>query len=122
MKLLLAVIAFMLCALPVEQMVSSLLPQEKLDRAAGFFGPVTKKYMPMFESFGAEYEAANEKLPVIAKYLPQAEKALAEARKMRVPPRYETEKAQYIRLFEMILSSARLSVRLAGLKVGASAR
>lgn len=117
MKALLAA-ALMLCALPVEQMFSSLLPQERLNEAAGFFGPVTKRYMPVFESFGAEYEAAPEKLPVIAKYLPQAEKAFEEAKRMRVPPRFEAEKAQYIRLFGMVLSSARLSVRLAGLKVG----
>ena len=117
MKFLLAA-AFMLCATPVEQMFSALLPQEKLNAAAGFFGPVTKKYMPMFEKFGAEYEAASEKLPVIAKYLPQAEMAFAEAKKMRVPPRFEAEKAQYIRIFDMVLSSARLSVRFAGLKVG----
>ena len=110
--------AFMLCALPVEQMFSSMLPQEKLDAAAGFFGPVSKKYMPVFERFGAEYEAASDKLPVIARYLPQAEKAFEEAKRMRVPPRFEAEKAQYIRLFGMVLSSARLSVRLAGLKVG----
>ena len=47
------------------------------------------------------------------KYLPEAEKALAEARRMRVPPRYEAEKAQYIRMFEMLLASAKLSLRVA---------
>ena len=120
MKILLAA-AFMLCALPVEQMVTAMLPQEKLDAAAGFFAPVTKRYMPVFQQFGAEYEAAPNKLPVIAKYLPRAESALAEARRMQVPPRFEQEKAQYIRLFDMVLASARLSVRLAGLKTGAQA-
>ena len=120
MKLLLAA-AFMLCALPVEQVFSSLLPQEKLDEAVGFFAPVTKRYMPVFEKFGAEYEASSEKLPVIAKYLPQAERAFAEAKKMRVPPHFEAEKAKYIRIFDMVLSSARLSVRFAGLKAGGSA-
>ncbi|MBQ6327538.1 MAG: hypothetical protein IJI35_00860, partial [Kiritimatiellae bacterium] len=85
-----------------------------------FFGPVTKRYMPVFERFGAEYEASSDKMTVIAKYLPQAEAALAEAKKMRVPPRFEAEKAKYIRLFDMVMASARLSVRLSGLKVGGS--
>ena len=101
---------------PVEQLTMSLLPTNVMNEAAGFFGPVTKKYMPVFERFGAEYEAASDKLPVIAKYLPQAESALAEAKRMRVPPRFEAEKAKYIRLFDMVLASARMSVRFAGLK------
>ena len=101
---------------PVEQLTMSLLPTNVMNEAAGFFGPVTKKYMPVFERFGAEYEAASDKLPVIAKYLPQAESALAEAKRMRVPLRFEAEKAKYIRLFDMVLASARMSVRFAGLK------
>lgn len=118
--------AFLLFALsafsvpPVEQLAMSLLPTNVLNEAAGFFGPVTKRYMPVFERFGAEYEASPDKMTVIAKYLPQAEAALAEAKKMRVPPRFEAEKAKYIRLFDMVMASARLSVRLSGLKVGGS--
>ena len=116
--------AFLLFALsafsvpPVEQLAMSLLPTNVLNEAAGFFGPVTKRYMPVFERFGAEYEASSDKMTVIAKYLPQAEAALAEATKMRVPPRFEAEKAKYIRLFDVVMASARLSVRLSGLKVG----
>jgi len=118
--------AFLLFALsafsvpPVEQLAMSLLPTNVLNEAAGFFGPVTKRYMPVFERFGAEYEASSDKMTVIAKYLPQAEAALAEAKKMRVPPRFEAEKAKYIRLFDVVMASARLSVRLSGLKVGGS--
>ena len=118
--------AFLLFALsafsvpPVEQLAMSLLPTNVLNEAAGFFGPVTKRYMPVFERFGAEYEASPDKMTVIAKYLPQAEAALAEAKNMRVSPRFEAEKAKYIRLFDMVMASARLSVRLSGLKVGGS--
>ena len=116
--------AFLLFALsafsapPVEQLAMSLLPTNVLNEAAGFFGPVTKRYQPVFDRFGAEYEASSDKMAVIAKYLPQAEAALAEAKKMRVPPRFEAEKAKYIRLFDIVMASARLSVRLSGLKVG----
>ncbi|MBQ3341933.1 MAG: hypothetical protein IJG84_08585 [Kiritimatiellae bacterium] len=118
--------AFLLFALsafsvpPVEQLAMSLLPTNVLNEAAGFFGPVTKRYMPVFERFGAEYEASPDKMTVIAKYLPQAEAALAEAKNMRVSPRFEAEKAKYIRLFDVVMASARLSVRLSGLKVGGS--
>ena len=110
--------AFLLCALsafsapPVEQLAMSLLPTNVLNEAAGFFGPVTKRYQPVFDKFGAEYEASSDKMAVIAKYLPQAEAALAEAKKMRVPPRFEAEKAKYIRLFDIVLAAARLSVRI----------
>ena len=118
--------AFLLFALsacsvpPVEQLAMSLLPTNVLNEAAGFFGPVTKRYMPVFERFGAEYEASPDKMTVIAKYLPQAEAALAEAKNMRVSPRFEAEKAKYLRLFDVVMASARLSVRLSGLKVGGS--
>ena len=118
--------AFLLFALsafsvpPVEQLAMSLLQTNVLNEAAGFFGPVTKRYMPVFERFGAEYEASPDKMTVIAKYLPQAEAALAEAKNMRVSPRFEAEKAKYIRLFDVVMASARLSVRLSGLKVGGS--
>ena len=110
--LLLALSAF--SAPSVEQLAMSLLPTNVLNEAAGFFGPVTKRYMPVFEKFGAEYEASSDKMAVIAKYLPQAESALAEAKKMKVPPRFESEKAKYIRLFDVVMASARLSVRLSG--------
>ena len=98
----------------VEQLARSLFPAEKMNEIAGFFGPVTKRYMPVITKFGAEYEASSDKIKVIAKYLPQAEKALAEARKMRVPPRFEAEKANYIRLFDVVMASARLTVALSG--------
>ena len=110
--LLLALSAF--SAPSVEQLAMSLLPTNVLNEAAGFFGPVTKRYMPVFEKFGAEYEASKDKVGVIAKYLPQAEKALAEAKKMRVPPRFKAEKANYIRLFDVVMTSARLAVHLSG--------
>lgn len=117
MKLVLAA-TLLFSAIPLERMAMSLFPQEKIDHVAGFFGPVTKKYLPAFDRFNDEYLAARDKMPVIKKYLPQAEAALEEARRMRVPPRYEAEKAQYIKTFEMLLASARFSVRVAD-KMGA---
>ena len=98
----------------MERLARSLFPPEKMNEIAGFFGPVTKRYMPVIEKFGAEYEASNDKVGVIAKYLPQAEKALAEARKMKVPPRFKAEKENYIRLFDVVMTSARLAVHLSG--------
>ena len=113
MKILLAA-ALLFSAVPsVERMATTLFPPEKFNHIAGFFGPVTKRYLPTFEKFNDEYLAATDKLAVVKKYLPEAEKALEEARRMRVPPRYEAEKAQYIRMFEMLLSSAKLSLRVA---------
>ncbi len=118
MRKVVLVAAFLLFALsafsapPVEQLAMSLLPTNVMNEAAGFFGPVSKRYMPVFERFGEEYETSSDKMAVIAKYLPQAERALAEAKKMRVPPRFEAEKAKYIRLFDIVLAAARLSVRI----------
>ena len=117
MKLILAA-AFLFSAVPsIERLATTLFPPEKIDHIAGFFGPVTKRYMPTFEKFNDEYLAAKDKLPVVKKYLPEAEKALDAARQMRVPQRYEAEKAKYIKSFEMLLASAKLSVKLAD-KIG----
>ena len=97
---------------PLERMAAAMLPAEKMHEIAGFFGPVAKKYRPVFERFGAEYRAAPEKLKIVAKYIPDAQRAIAMARSMRVPAKYEKEKAEYIRIFETILYSARLAVKL----------
>ena len=97
---------------PLERMATAMLPAEKMHNIAGFFGPVAKKYKPVFERFGAEYQSAPEKLKIVAKYLPDAEKALAMARQMRVPAKYEKEKAEYIRIVEALLYSAKLAVKI----------
>ena len=97
---------------PLERMATAMLPAEKMHEIAGFFGPVAKKYRPVFEKFGAEYKSAPEKLKVVAKYLPEAQKALAMARHMRIPAKSEREKAEYIRIFEALLYSAKIAVRL----------
>ena len=97
---------------PLERMATAMLPAEKMHEIAGFFGPVAKKYRPVFERFSAEYQSAPEKLKIVAKYLPEAKKALAMARQMRVPAKYEKEKAEYIRIFEALLYSAKIAVRL----------
>ncbi len=113
MKLILAAALLLSATPPIERLANALFPPEKIDHIAGFFGPVTKRYMPTFEKFNDEYLAAKDKIPVVKKYLPEAEKALGEARQMRVPQRYEAEKAKYIKSFEVLLASAKLSVKLA---------
>ena len=100
----------------LEQLAERLFPAERMNRAAGFFGPVVKKYQPVFDRFGAEYAAAPNKLAVVAKYMPEADRAMAAARRMRVPAKYEQEKAEYLRLFQTLLTSAKLAVRLGGVK------
>ena len=113
MKLILAAALLLSAVPPVERLATTLFPPEKIDHIVGFFGPVTKRYLPTFEKFNDEYLAAKDKIPVVKKYLPEAEKALGEARQMRVPQRYEAEKAKYIKSFEVLLASAKLSVKLA---------
>ena len=38
-----------------ERALESLVPTNMVNEAAGFFGPVAKKYMPQFEAFEREY-------------------------------------------------------------------
>lgn len=99
-----------------ERALEALVPAKKAHEAAGFFGPVTKKYLPQFEAFVDEYETSTNRIALVARYLPVAEKALAEAHKMRIPPKYEAEKANYLRFFDAALTSAKLILRLAGQK------
>ncbi len=95
-----------------ERAIEALVPVDMANEAAGFFGPVSKKYMPQFEAFEREYMTSSDKLAVVEKYLPLAANALADARKMRVPPRYEGKKAEYIKFFESAYAAASLTVRL----------
>lgn len=82
--------------------------KEKLDAAAAFFGPVVKKYQPDIAAFQKEYESAVEKGEVIAKYMPRLEAALEDAKAMRVPARFEKEKASYIRAASGAVASLRM--------------
>ena len=97
-----------------EMMAKKMLPQEQFNQAAGFFGPVSKKYMPVMQAFEKDYAAAKEKLPVVMKYLPQAESAYEEAKAMKVPEKYEAEKQRYLRMIEAFLSVVRMSVLMGG--------
>ena len=97
-----------------EQMAMSMLPQEKFDKAVGFFGPVAKKYMPVMQDFQKEYKAAKEKIPVIEKYLPQAEAAYADAQAMQVPAKYEQEKQGYLKMVNRFLSVVKMSLAVYG--------
>jgi len=100
------------CAAKVEQLAKAMLPQEKMNRAMGFFGPVTKKYLPVFNAFNREYQASANKIAVVKKYLPKADAALSEAKVMKTPAKYEAEKAEYIQMGEAFLMMTKLTVRL----------
>jgi len=98
----------------VEQLAMQMLPTNELRQALGFFGPVTKKYMPTFQQFNAEYLTAQEKLPVVAKYLPKAESAYKEAQAMKVPARYEAKKEEYLKMFGGFLTAIRVMTMFGG--------
>ena len=95
----------------VEALAEKMLPQKDVDEMMGFFGPVTKKYLPVFKSFNTEYLSGTNKLATVRKYLPQADAALAEARAMRIPPKYETQKATYLKRLETFLTVVKFTAR-----------
>lgn len=99
------------CVDKMEQLAMRMLPQEKFDRALGFFGPVTKKYMPVFQRFNETYLASSNKMAVVRQYLPQARSAVDEAKAMKIPAKYEQEKAEYIRMAEAFLTVMNLTAR-----------
>jgi len=95
-----------------ERLAAAMLPQDKVERAKGFFGPVVKKYQPIFDRFQSEFQTAKNKRAVVEKYLPDAESALADAKAMKVPAKYETEKAEYIRMADTFMSVLRVTVAI----------
>ena len=99
------------CAAKLEQLAEKMIPQKELNEAMGFFGPVTKKYLPVFQAFNGEYLASTNKLAVVRKYMPQADSALKEARAMKVPAKYESQKAKYIRMADSFLVLVKLTLR-----------
>jgi len=99
-----------------DQLCAKMLPPEKINAAVGFFAPVAKKYMPEFDRFSKAYQSAPDKTAIVARYLPVAERALADARAMRIPPKYEQEKAQYLQLFETALLTAKAYVAIKQMK------
>ena len=100
------------CAAKVEQLAERMLPQKEMNEMLGFFGPVSKKYLPVFKQFNTEYLDGTNKIATVKKYLPQANAALAEAKAMKVPVRYEAKKADYIRKLETFLKFVNLTTRL----------
>ena len=99
------------CTDKLEQLAEKMIPQKELNEAMGFFGPVTKKYLPVFQTFNGEYLASTNKLAVVRKYMPQADSALKEAREMKVPAKYEQQKAKYLRMVESFLALVKLMLR-----------
>ena len=100
-------------AAKIEQMATAMLPQKRVDEMMGFFAPVVKKYLPVFNQFQQEYQTAQQKLPVVLKYLPKADAAVAEAKTMKVPAKYEAQKAEYISEVESFLSMTKMSANFA---------
>ena len=99
------------CAAKVEQLVERMLPEKEVNEMLGFFGPVSKKYLPVFRRFNTEYLDGTNKLATVKKYLPQANAALAEAKAMKVPARYEAKKADYIGKLETFLKLVNFTAR-----------
>ena len=97
----------------VEKAALSMMPKKQFDEMLGFFGPVTKKYLPVFNTFNREYLASTNKIAVVKKYLPKAQSALDDARKMKIPPKYEAQKAGYLSKLSAFLTMTKLTVRLA---------
>lgn len=101
-------------AAKIEQMAMTMLPTNEVRNAMGFFAPVTKKYQPIFEQFNTEYLASTNKLAVIQKYLPRTEDILRDAEAMKVPEKYEAQKAAYLSRFRAVLAPIRLSMKVFG--------
>ena len=99
------------CAAKVEQLAERMLPQKEMNEMLGFFGPVSKKYLPVFKQFNTEYLDGTNKIATVKKYLPQANAALAEAKAMKVPARYEAKKASYISKLETFLKLVNFTAR-----------
>ena len=99
------------CAAKVEQLATKMLPEKELNEMLGFFGPVSKKYLPVFNRFNTEYLDGTNKIATVRKYLPQANAALAEAKAMKVPARYEAKKADYISKLETFLKLVNFATR-----------
>ena len=100
-----------------EQAVMAMLPTNAVNEAAGFFGPVTKKYLPVFEKFQAEYKSATNKFSVVEQYLPKAKEAYTEAKAMKIPEKYAAKKAEYLEMFDKFLSAVDMAVVAFGTKM-----
>ena len=100
-----------------EQAVMAMLPTNAVNEAAGFFGPVTKKYLPVFEKFTAEYQSATNKFAVVEQYLPKAKAAYAEAKAMKIPEKYAAKKEEYLKMFDRFLSAVDMAVAAFGTKM-----
>lgn len=87
---------------------------KELREIQGFFAPVVKKWTPVGEKFASEYLAAKNRNAVLTKYLPQARKVLDEARAMKVPPRYEPRRDQYVTAAEALYTAVSLYLQLDG--------
>ena len=96
-------------AAKLEQIAEKMMPQKEVDEMLGFFGPVTKKYMPVFQRFNNEYLTGTNKLATVKKYLPKAQSALAEAKAMKIPAKYEAKKADYISKVEAFVNVIKLT-------------
>ena len=98
------------------QMAMSMMPTNELNEAAGFFGPVSKKYKPTFEKFWTDFKSSKDRLAVLSDYLPKAEEAYADAKAMKVPEKYAAKKEAYLDKFDQFLSAVKMSAAALGVK------
>lgn len=77
----------------------------------GFFAPVVRKWTPTGEKFSEEYLVATNKSMVISRYLPKARQVVEDARRMKLPPKYEQQRQRYITIAETFLSMVSLYLR-----------
>ena len=98
-------------AAKMEQIAEKMMPQKELDEMLGFFGPVTKKYLPVFRQFNQEYLNGTNRLATVRKYLPKAQSAIDEAKAMKVPAKYEEKKAGYLTKLQTLLTVVNVTAR-----------
>ena len=85
--------------------------QQELREVMGFFAPVVKKWRPTAEKFGSEYTASTNRTAVISRYLPKARQALEDARRMRLPPKYEPQREKYLTVAEALYMTISLYMK-----------
>lgn len=94
--------------------VVSRYSEKELREIMGFFAPVVKKWTPIGEKFAAEYVAAKDKDAILAGYLPRARMVIEDARRMKLPPKYENRRAQYVLAAEAVCSVVSMYLKLGG--------
>ena len=99
----------------IEQAAAAVMAkysEKELRELQGFFAPVVKKWTPVAEKFAAEYAASSNKTAIISRYLPKVRQVLDDARRMRIPAKYEPERERYVATAEALYAAITLYVKL----------